>query len=643
MKPYFNTFFFLFFIISVTLHAQLKSKEIETYGLKYDPFKPNRACIACLQTLSQMPPEVHFGLVRVENAIVFVMNDKQWFNAIFNDKDDGIAVDIIQKKQFQCGRNNDYNKNSFVKGILTKPVFLKQINKTNLQYEGMEVVVPVAAVPDELLSQTDLEYNLVVIKNDEVCYYNSFYNLPGSKLSLLQMDLFLDTIAQTNLNGKQGQFTLDKKFEFTIPFEKNKSEYKPEDFIPIRDSLRLNTYDIQSIEIKAYSSVEGPLEKNIELQEKRAESIVKSLQSFQKEEIKYDVHASENWVEFLADINSPHLLYLKTLTKEEVKKELEKKQVIDNLEVILKKHRKALLYIKLEKKSNYFNATAEQIVKEFTQAINSNNLKTALEIQEAIFHNIEVKKYEPSLIKELTVPEKSEFGSIMFNNFVFENEKIDHDDAATLNNFLRLEPLMPANILIKYNIAALQVKLLGSNELIADRAKVYNDIRTLEKMNKIDNRLIKRLLVNYHMILCEYLMAEKNYIEKNKSLQYIYSNYKNLKLTDEDLVRLAQYFTIFGRSDWALNAIESRVRSLNVSEDLLFYFINLTITDDKNTSKANYRSVLLNAYNLNAKRFCKMFDTSSTFGDLDSGISFQILKDPYLKKSYCENCGKSKK
>ncbi|HSZ25391.1 MAG TPA: hypothetical protein VK766_06735, partial [Cytophagaceae bacterium] len=72
---------------------------------------------------------------------------------------------------------------------------------------------------------------------------------------------------------------------------------------------------------------------------------------------------------------------------------------------------------------------------------------------------------------------------------------------------------------------------------------------------------------------------------------------------------------------------------IDVEEDLLFYYINLTIAQPKVTATKSYRAIMLNAINLNRERFCAIF---KPFGK--GGISFQLLDSEYLKKTYCENC-----
>lgn len=635
---YKNALLFLLFILFACSQsgviAQKKDPQLEKYGLKEPASPPGKSCYKCLVTLSQLPQDVHYGLKREGNDIYFVMNDKTWFSQLFDDKDDAIAVDVIEKKQFPCGKNNNYNKKNIIKGRLLPPVYLKSILKTALSVPGAEVIAKIAELPSDIANSDDLEFNLVLIKNDAICHYNQFYNLPGIQLDLLKMDLFMDTLANQSGSAHKGpSISLSTNIEFVIPFEKNKYEYKNEDLKPIRDTLGLAYYNIKSIRVRAYSSVEGSEEKNLELQKKRGESIIAALQSFQNLPITEDVVASENWVEFLLDISNTPFAPLKLLSKQEIKKELEKKSVAEQIEPLLKKERKAILFIDLEKKTQFSDLNESDAKKTFADALKQNKLDVAYDIQQAIFQNVETKKYSSDIIGELEIPEEATYRSLLLNQLVFKSRG-EENVINALHAFQRMDGLIPNVPLIRYNICVLEMKLLKEGELIVTREKVLADIEQLSKL-KFDPRLIRRLKINYSMIACNYYVYEKKYTEKNNALSFINLNYKNINYKDEDLLRLAQYFVLYSKEDWALKVIEGRATKLDVSEDLLFFYINLTIIDPKNTTKESYRTILSNAYNVNRKRFCGLFGTA--YSD-EGGISFQILSDLYLKKTFCENC-----
>ena len=128
-------------------------------------------------------------------------------------------------------------------------------------------------------------------------------------------------------------------------------------------------------------------------------------------------------------------------------------------------------------------------------------------------------------------------------------------------------------------------------------------------------------------------MSERKYAEKNEALKFIYDHYKEMQSTEDDLQNMAKFFTGYGRHDWAKALLKPHVLSVDVNEELLFYYLNLTIIDPNMVAKPEYQSIVLNAVNTNRKRYCKMFDTYG-FG----GITFQLMDDPNLKKFHCQEC-----
>ncbi|HEY5688608.1 MAG TPA: hypothetical protein VIS27_09920, partial [Yeosuana sp.] len=89
----------------------------------------------------------------------------------------------------------------------------------------------------------------------------------------------------------------------------------------------------------------------------------------------------------------------------------------------------------------------------------------------------------------------------------------------------------------------------------------------------------------------------------------------------------------YSNNKLAVKLLENIVRTVDIDEDLLFYYLNLTLIDKELTQDFNYRIVMLNASNMNKERFCKLFNSVE-----NGGITFQLLEDDYLRKTYCESC-----
>lgn len=612
-----------------------------SYGQKYFDIKnPGNKyyskCKDCISLINNKPKEIQYGIQKDEfDNLYFVVNSKEWFDKMIKKRGDGIAIDIVSKDRYDCSKDN-INNRSAIKGDLQKPLYKKELNKNMLDSNNDEVVIKMGEVPQKFKGK-DIEFNILFLKKKYLCNYTSFHNIETYRWDLLDMGFYMDTLTyksafDSSLSEQERYILKNKVLKFEVPFEKNKSEYSGTDIKPLYDSLNLTDFNIKKITIRAYSSIEGDEERNNELQQERAQSIVSALQSYQKPSIINEIIVSENWVDFLNDISMTRYSYLTELSKHEIKDKLKDKNLKSELEPYLKKHRKAIIILDLQKKNKFESVPVMELVNMFSESISAKNLEKAIEIQNSLFDRVRNHEIPSNYIDKLEIPKKSEYSLLLTKNSIFKYLMNKTDVYKTYKELTELQDLMPNDGHIKYNICAIKFKvwLLGENAVNPqDFKKEINDLRKYG----IPYNLVKRMLVNYEIIMSEYYMMQKEFAKKDRSLRYIQSNFKNLPLSDSDYLSLAQYFASYTKYDWATKLLEKKVKSVDVDEDLLFYYINLTIIDDKMTKSTSYRTILLNAYNINPARFCKIFEPSKL-----GGITFQLLDNEYLRKTYCENC-----
>lgn len=591
-----------------------------------------KKCGYFLNVLTSKPKEVNFRIIREGTKLFFETNDKQWLVSLFKNSGDGIAIDIVSKSQYSC---NKTNKNSQLKGVVLKAIYAKQfLRKLKLSKENRFKTF-VGNVPNNL-KDDELEFNILFLSNQTLCSYNSLYNLQSYPWELLDMGAYLDSLVFKDkkiTNIEEQVITKYKTLKFVIPFKKNKSEYLPEDIKPLYDSLKLTDFTIKKINIKAYSSIEGSLNKNIKLQEKRANSIIRSLQTFQKPDIEIKISSSENWVEFLKDISKTKYKGFKNFTKPEIKVKV-RGVVSENLEFILKNHRKAVIILHLEKKDKYKKMSLPTLISTFNKYVKEEKVKEASMIQNSIFIKIK-EEANPDILKELRVPKQIKFipllnkKSMYFYLLNLSYAKISFD------KLKELEKLDPGNKKIKYNLVVLKFIIWKNNWESIKGEAFKKEINNLKKLG-INQFLIDRMMVNFHIVKAEKDMRARNYTQKDESVEFIIDTYENFKLSNYDYLSLAQFLTYYSNIDDATDLLEEKVMDITVDEDLLFYYLNLTLTKKYYTESQDYRTIMLNAIGMNKNRFCKLFNSS-----LKGGVTFQLLEDTYLQSAYCENCTKN--
>jgi len=619
--------FSILFLLSINI---LVSQN--TYDINFPGNDRDQKCQLCFQIFNQKPKEVKFSIKREKTNLYFEINDKNWFNLLFKNAGDGLAVDIVLKDRYACDITT--MENTQIRGFLLKPVY-SQALRSGLKPSGEGLFrVYLGKVPEGFLND-ELEYNILFLSNKNLCQYYVIYDLESYAWDLLDMGMYLDSLTyhskQIKSSEKEGFILKNKTLKFKIPFEKNKSEYSQDDIKPIYDSLRLTDYYIKTIKIKAYSSVEGRLDRNIELQEQRANSIVAALQTFQKPTIKTSVSSSENWVEFLNDIKGTPFESLSNLTKSQVKAKLVG-QFSKDIESILKRHRKAVLELELEKKDKYLNMSSEELLAKFNTAISLEQLVEAKDLQNSIFEKLKNKELAPEFLQKMQIPKQATFAKILNKNSAFKYMLNVRQALIVYNELLELEKLVPKDGEVKYNIAAIKIKLWRFNAIEIDETQLKNQITALKNYG-IHSSLITKMTVNFHIIKAENAMRKREYATKDKSVVYINGHYKDFPFSDYDYLSLAQFFSYYGNTDMSVELLENKARSIDIDEDLLFYYLNLTLINKEFTQDSDYRTILLNANNLNKERFCKLFNSIE-----QGGVTFQLLEDSFLRKTYCESC-----
>ena len=592
----------------------------------------NNACGNCFSAFQQKPKEVNFSIKKENNRLYFHTNDKSWFNSLFRSTNDGIAIDLVPKDIYDC--SIEEIETSQIRGTLLRPVYASRL-KSGLKKNGEnKYKVLVATIPNELKDK-DLEYNILFLGDKTLCRYQIIYGLKAYNWDLLDIGMYLDSLSLKNTKVTEtDEETYQMRYKtlrFKIPFKKNKSEYSSEDIKPVYDSLNLTDFNIKTINIKAYSSIEGSLERNLELQEQRANSIAKAIQSYQKPNIETTISSSENWVEFLNDIEGTDYENLKQLSKSQLKSKLVG-AFSTEIEPYLKNHRKAVITLELERKDVYKTKPSNELVGLFNTAVKNNELDKATQIQNSIFEKLKNKETSPEILKRMEIPMQLKFINLLNNSSAIKYVLDERNVIIVRDELEKLKKLDMKNAKVRYNLVALKFRIWRYDFEPVNDTKFKSEIYALKSFG-ISKQLIDRMLINYHIIKSEKYMRKRDYKNKDKSVNYITNAYKNMPLSDFDYFSLAQFLVYYANTDKAAELLTKKARSIDVDEDLLFYYLNLTLVDNELTETDDYRAIMLNAINLNKKRYCSIFDATEK-----GGVTFQLLANDYLRNGYCESC-----
>lgn len=587
--------------------------------------------------MDQKPSEVQFGILVLENGdVYFSCNNKAWLGNILSSDSFGITSDIVSKEKYQCG-SPPGDSTQMQRGFILNPVFRSDLLSHLEEVQTGAYTIKLGNTGKSYFNR-EVEGNLLFIENNRVLYYVKFINLDRSPFHILPMGLYTDTLIQTEPeNENEKSFTFSKSVQITVPFPKSRANFKPSDFSPLYEALNLKDFQIEKIEIRAYSSVEGKESFNDTLMKRRAEAMLSEIKKSQPGILRINILTAENWLEFFEKIKGTEFKNWSDLSKEDIKKRLLDKIASEKLEGILSDERKAVVSVYLSKKTRFQELSGAQILDQFHSALGNKNLHNALFLEQEILARIRDNKLPETYLNQLEIPETSDFIPLLNEKLIFPLLYNQQSEKEALAKFKELKKLDPKNARVNYNIQALRLSLWEKENDNTGTETLLEDIENLEKLG-IAQSLIKRMLINDYILRTADEMVKGDYSSKNQSLKFISDTYTHLKLNDHEIFSLAKYFSFYGRMDWAKILVSSRIDKLDIDEDLLFYFLNLEFYDPSQFRNEIFQKGVLNAININKSRFCKFFTPAD-----QNGASIQLLEYWQLKKIYCSSCLNSDK
>lgn len=615
----------------------------KAYRLKNGFSSTNSACAACRAWFDTLPSEVHLEVIRDKDSLVFHCSDVQYLANLLVDEEDGIATDIVSIDQFRCNGGNFLDPHWAYDGLLLEPIFKERLLNPNYFRNG-EVFVPIGAIPIAL-REDKLEFNLILIKQNTVCLYNQFVPILSYRWQLLNTGFATNMRATKNGGEREEEgllpFRKDLKYEFK--FDKNEDNLDPEGLAALFEALQLEHYTIDSVSILAYASVEGTKEENVALQRKRALALVKVLEMKIGDTIPYHIESHENWGEFYRDLDTSSYQWMLKKPQGEIKDLLNKEGYFKKLEHILANHRKAICEVYLKNESVVFPDTLQELLALFDDLLGKEQLDKLLQLQDYMIQQIRNEQLPAEVISGTKIPMQAAYGSILNNRlgYLINDQKMELEEA--INRFQKIYSLDTSNLAALFNLTTLQVmhwaeKLREpSSKRIVERALLEERIHRL-LTSDLPKDKIEALQINFRIVLSEYQMKEKAYEEKRETVRQLINSFNLKELSPSNIVVLAQYQNSYFMFQDAYELLKPYVMDINGDLDVLFYFLNLSLTNNDWREKSHFKSAFYIASVKDKKRFCEIFSQRNS--TTKRGLSFQLMRYGYLKQLYCEVCQK---
>jgi hypothetical protein len=435
----------------------------------------------------------------------------------------------------------------------------------------------------------------------------------------------LPTILDTSSGKFTEPFTENKNLSFRIPFEKNKFDFRTEDIAPFIDSLNEPRFNIQNIDIVAYSSVEGDSLRNAELQNKRAASIVGVLEKQQNSKIKYTVNTGNSWEIFKKQIVLTNWYYLADSSQRYVNIKLNRDSILlRKLEPMLREQRFATIQMRVMfdlkklKEDDYW-------IYRYTKALEKKDIKRLLSNQTALINLFQNNKIDYQKFMSVSVPNELKYISLLNNKYLFVK-----DEQERIKKFEELREIAPLHPIVKYNYLA--IKLNAIAQLDDDRRR--EELQILASLfGSLNAQVIPAGLYNTLAARFYPITHEGHKSKKPETYSNVREVSKNSPIIES--VTLADYYAEQKRYDIAAQILLDHFEAVPQDDKamlreyclrLLYYCKISGVTE----YEKQYLKIFKTLQKSEPQLFCELFNQSK--------ISFKFFENLHIKKLFCDSC-----
>ncbi|MCW3077706.1 MAG: hypothetical protein JWO32_2315 [Bacteroidetes bacterium] len=615
--------------------AMYKSDLNVTYNSKSKKLKnPDKSCKTCERWRNY--DVLQKGIYVSGGKVYLKYNNSKELRRLLKKPKDGLAFDIVQRSQYVTGDYNIVDNNLYNKGVMGKVIYRDNFFKKNLLIDPKAkkkkkvngIQVELGKFNQKITGP--YEINLIVVQDGHYCKtITRGYEESGK----IESNTPIGLLAAKNSTGIKPAFEPRSEssiINFTIPFQKNKYEFKEEDIQPIIKALNEPDFIIDGLFIYAYSSIEGDSIANSKLQRKRAESVVNVLQAKQQNKIKPTIQTKDSWGLFLLENEDGKFADVVALGKRKAINRINNdKKLLEELEPVLAKERFAQIIMDITydvsgSKEQRFSKVS------FDRALKAGNKQQAFKIMEFMGKRIGEGKYPETIYDSLNVEEN--VNNIPFiNNKVYYkyqlNNSIDEEDKATFERLMKLEP---GNPILQYNKVFCDLKLDSNAGNIDHQNKVQQTIDGL--YGKIDSNFVNGLNIEWQFRIMESVDTSDNADALiDACINRIKSFYKIKDASWQNALKLSYVFTRAKDYKYASTVLEPYLNKTDVQENLVFMYIAAASRlPEKYYSRTFARAMQL-AKDKNPERYCKLFG--------EPYMTFQVLENPEVKRVYKGSCG----
>jgi len=552
------------------------------------------------------------------NDIILNYHNIEILKQVLSEEKDGFAIDLLTSEQLSCGRPNELDFSPLYDGILLKPIYRDEILANNTAQGDYRIISKIATIPKDL-QEKQLFPSLLILKNKTVCKYVIPAFSPSKSYELRPIKPKL--INPQNVVLKR---------EGIIASQELKYDFQTNKINPVKyPKLETLNYEIHSVKISSYSSVEGEEEKNIDLHDARAKTIKRHLlKHLNIAPDKISIDSKENWDKMNYQLQYYFADSLLNISKDSLKQLLKTGDKSLPWDSLLFEQRKSLATV------NYLGTLKEDVSE---NEILSINLRSALlqedtNLANKVLYNL---YHSDSDLSDL-IYEDVIFSALLQNPKLVQNvaaifTKSYYNDVDRKTEFLsnwinRKEELTKFGI---YNLLHLQtllsIDLMNIWDLSSKR--LSNVIHPRRVKNLIPKNLDNELMLNLHLTFIDYFGQINDQVNITKSFNFISNYFRVHSLTLQDELDLALFFNHWSNYERAIRLLLPKFKEGKLNEQGIFILLYTINRKSKGSFPKIYKQLTTEAIKINKNRWCHWIYSE-----------FQILRDEDIKNLFCEEC-----
>jgi hypothetical protein len=260
----------------------------------------------------------------------------------------------------------------------------------------------------------------------------------------------------------------------------------------------------------------------------------------------------------------------------EIKRRLLDPVVARDLEPVLAKQRKAVVYLYVDRANESTSLPDTLLRSRIQQAIDSLHMDEARLMLRELAMRIDAGGVDPKELERLEIPMAKSYASLLNDREMYRYMAKSMDEYALLQHLLEIKALDSMNGSVAYNICALRFFFWQYADDSLSKAVIWKEVEGLAAKG-ISAVLISRMKINYYILLCEDKEEALAYAEKDRAIDSIKAAFSKVALNDEDRYSLGRFYAYYQRNELAESIVAPRISAPDVSENLLFFYINLVL------------------------------------------------------------------